>query len=135
MLLSQQNVWTPLEGSVIRVGCALHDHVAFLGDGVVDGERSVLSFSAQTAGPAELSMSAFAASRTVTVDGYLGGSTPEAVMPRARAKREQSYSWTEFNCEHFVRYAHGVPLESPQLQQWTFMGGLLGVLAFISARA
>lgn len=134
-LLTQENMWTLPTGTVIRVNCGLYDHVALLGDGLINGERSVLSFSAQTRGLAELRMSAFAGGRTVTVDGYLGASPPEAVMWRARLKRGQGYSWTEFNCEHFVRYAHGVPLESPQLQQWAFLGGVLSVVALISVRA
>lgn len=134
-VLSQENVWSLPAGTVIRVNCGLYDHVALLGDGLINDERSVLSFSAQTRGLAELGMSTFAGGRAVTIDGYLGSQPPEWVMLRARLKFGQGYSWTEFNCEHFVRYAHGVLLESPQLQKWGVLGGLLSVVALISDRA
>jgi len=93
-VLSQENVWSLPAGTVIRVNCGLYDHVALLGDGLIDGERSVLSFSAQARGPAELGVPAFAGGRTVTIDGYLGASPPESVMWRARLKFGQRYSWT-----------------------------------------
>lgn len=133
--LTQENVWSLPAGTVVRVNCGFYDHVALLSDGLINGERGVLSFSAQTRGLAELGMSAFAGDRTVVIDGYLGALPPESVMWRARLKFGHGYSWTEFNCEHFVRYAHGVPLESPQLQQWAFLGGLLSVVALVSVRA
>jgi hypothetical protein len=133
-LLNQQNIWTLPAGTVIRVNCGLYDHVALLSDWPINGERGVLSLSAQHGGLVEESISAFSARKTVTVDGYLGATPPAMVMQRARLKRGQAYSWTEFNCEHFVRYAHGVPIESPQLQKWAALGGVLSVFALMSAR-
>lgn len=133
-VLNQQNIWTLPAGTIIRVNCGLYDHVAILSDWPVNGERGVLSFSAQYGGLGEESISAFSARRTVTVDGYLGTTPPETVMRRARLKHDQAYSWTEFNCEHFVRYAHGVPIECPQLQKWAVLGGALSVFALISVR-
>jgi hypothetical protein len=134
-VLTEKDFWRLPAGTVIRVNCGFYDHVAMLGDGVINGERSVLSFAAGTHGLAEISLSAFAARRPINVDGYLSALPPGAVMQRARLKREATYSWLDFNCEHFVRYAHGLPIESPQLQQWSFLGGVVGVLALMSARA
>jgi hypothetical protein len=131
---NQQNIWALLPGTVIRVNCGFYDHVALLGDRSIDGERGVLSFSAKSCGLVEQRMSTFSADRFVAADGYLGGLPPEIVMQRARLKQGQGYSWTEFNCEHFVRYAHGVLIESPQLQQWAFLGGAVGFLALLSTR-
>lgn len=134
-VLSDENLWTLPAGTVIRVNCGFYDHVALLGDFMINGERGVLSFAANTQGLAEIGASAFAARRLVSVDGYLGGLPSGAVMQRARLKRGTAYSWLDFNCEHFVRYAHGVPIESPQLQQWTVLGGMVGIIALASARA
>ena len=78
--------------------------------------------------------SIFARGQTVVIEGYLGILPPAVVMQRARMKRGQAYSLSDFNCEHFVRYAHCVPVESPQLRQWAFLGGLVGILA-LAARA
>jgi hypothetical protein len=131
----QQDIWTLPTGTVIRVSHGWYDHVALIGDHISNGERTVLAFSAQANGLAEQLYSAFACGRRVTVDGYLGSLPPDIVMQRARLKHAQSYSWTEFNCEHFVRYAHGVPIESPQLRQWTFLAGVLGVVTLAAARS
>ena len=125
----QENAWALPVGAVIRVSHGWYHHVALVGDGVIQGERSVLAFSAQAGGFVEQTFSAFAGGRKVTTDGYMGGLQPATVMQRARLKRGQLYSWTGFNCEHFVRYAHGVPVESPQLRQWALLGGVAGVLA------
>lgn len=70
----------------------------------------------------------------MTIDGYLGVLSQETVMQRARLKQGQAYSWTNFNCEHFVRYAHGLPIESPQLRQWSFVAGFLGFLTLTAGR-
>lgn len=131
---NQQDIWALPAGTVIRVNCGFYDHVALLSDRWIGGQRGVLSFSAQSCGLVEQCVSTFAAGRHVTVDGYLGGLPPGTVMQRARLKQGQSYSWTKFNCEHFVRYAHGVPVESPQLQQWAFLSSAFGFLALLSAR-
>lgn len=136
MILSQvqQHIATLRAGTVIKVNHGLYDHVGLVGDYFIQGERSVLAFSAQAGGFVEQPFSDFANGRTVTVHGYPGTLPPEMVMLRARLKRGQPYSWNTFNCEHFVRYAHGVHVESPQLRQWTFLAGLLGFLTLAAGR-
>ncbi len=130
----QQNIWVPPAGTVVRVRHGFYDHIAMLGDHAIGGERAVVAFSAQAGGFVEEPFSAFARGQAVVIEGYLGSLPPAVVMQRARMKQGQAYSLSEFNCEHFVRYAHGVPVESPQLRQWAFLGGLVGVLA-LAARA
>lgn len=129
-----QNIWALPTGTVIRVSHGWYDHVGLIGERPIMGERSVMAFSAQFGGLVEQPYSAFANGHVVTIDGYLGVLPQETVMQRARLKQRQAYSWTNFNCEHFVRYAHGVPIESPQLRQWTFVAGILGFLTFTAAR-
>ena len=130
----QQNIWVPPAGTVVRVRHGFYEHIAMLGDHAMGGERAVVAFSAQAGGFVEEPFSAFARGRAVVIEGFLGSLPPVVVMQRARMKQGQAYSLTEFNCEHFVRYAHGVPVESPQLRQWAFLGGLVGVVA-LAARA
>jgi hypothetical protein len=131
---NSQSIWAHPAGTVIRVSHGWYEHVALLGDRLIAGERGVIAFSSQTGGFVEQPYTAFAQGQTVTVEGYLGSLPPSVVVQRARMKQGQAYSWMEFNCEHFVRYAHGVPMESPQLRQWAFLGGVVGILAF-TARA
>lgn len=121
-------------GTIVRVRLPLYEHVGLLGDSVLDGERTVVAFSARAGGFDELPLSQFAGGHDVVLGGYLGGLPPDVVMERARSKKGQPYSWFAFNCEHFVRFAHGVAIESPQLQQWAWAVGLLGVLT-VAARA
>lgn len=124
----QHAIWAYPAGTVVRVSHGLYDHVALLGERQVAGERSVLAFSAEAGGFVEQPFSAFAGGRTVTVDGYPGKLPSTIVLWRARAMQGRPYSWSNFNCEHFVRQAHGLPIESPQLHQWAFLGGIFGLL-------
>jgi hypothetical protein len=114
-------------GTVIRVSHGWYDHVALIGDRFILGERSVLSFSAQIGGLIEQPFSVFALGRVVKVEGYPGELTSQMVMRRARMKQEQAYSLVSFNCEHFVRHAHGLLVESPQMWQWTLIACVLGL--------
>jgi hypothetical protein len=115
---SNQRYLTLPAGTVIRVSHVLFDHVGMLSDRYVCGERGVISFSSKAGGMAEEPFSVFAAGKEVMVDGYLGTLPPESVMQRARSKASQEYRVLGFNCEHFIRYAHGLQIESPQLQFW-----------------
>lgn len=122
-----------LVGTVLRVSHDLYDHVGLLSDRLIQGERSVLSFSAAADGLVEEPYSAFSAGRPVFSDGYLGHLPPEVVLQRARSKFGQVYSWTQFNCEHLVRYAHGVRVESPQFQRLMLLaGGCVGLFAMLA---
>lgn len=130
----QQDIWSYQPGTVVRVNHGWYEHVGMLGDRLTGGERSVLSFSAQAGGFIEEPFSEFARGRDVKVDGFPGSLHPMIVMQRARAMEGRRYALMTLNCEHFVRYAHGTVIQSPQLQMWTLLGGALGLLA-IAARA
>ncbi len=119
-------------GTVVRVNCGLYNHVALMGSSTINGERTVLSFSARHRGLAEVPFSAFAENKQVTVDGYLGTLRPDAVLERAWLKQEQPYCLMTFNCEHFVRYAHGVHIESPQVTQWVLLFNAFGAIVALS---
>lgn len=127
-----EDLWASAAGTVVRVSHGLYDHVALLGDRQIGGERSVLAFCAEADGFIEQPLSAFACGREVKVDGFPGRLPPMIVLRRARAMQGRRYSWLDFNCEHFVRHAHGLPTESPQLRQWAFLGGVAGLLALVA---
>ncbi len=128
--LRQQHVRAHPTGTVVRVRHGLYDHLGLLGECMSGADRSVLAFAAQAGGFIEQPFSEFAGGRQVTVDGYLGNLCPEVVLQRARSMQGRAYSWLAFNCEHFVRYAHGVDIQSPQLRQWALLGSMAGLLAF-----
>jgi hypothetical protein len=122
-----------LPGTVLRVSHGLYDHVGLLSDIGIDGERTVVSFSARSGGLLEERFSQFADGREVLVDGYPGQLPPFVVLARARALGRRAYAWLTFNCEHFIRHAHGIPEESPQLRQWLVAAALLGVVVRVAA--
>lgn len=121
-------------GEVVQVPAGLYFHVALIGDRIVGGERGILAFTPDAGGLIEQPFSEFARGRPVTRVGYLGALPPAIVLQRARMMSETPYSWTEFNCEHFVRYAHGVPVVSPQLRFWAAVG-LFGLISCAAAKA
>jgi hypothetical protein len=132
-LAPQVNLESLRPGTVLRLQGAVYDHVVLLAEHNWLGERNVLSFGPD--GYQETRLSAVAAERLVQSDGYLGKLPPELVLARARelgAKWE--YSLFFRNCEHFVREAHGLPAESPQVQR-AFAIGATGLLILGSARA
>ena len=113
-----QTVNELVPGTVVRVSHGPYDHVGLVSDTYINGERAVISLSAVYGGFTEEPFSAFAHDRVVYNDGYPGTLAPYWVIARARAAGSRRYSWTMFNCEHFVRHAHGLKVESPQLQSW-----------------
>lgn len=121
-----QNIDSLAAGTVLRVSHGFYDHVGLVSDIYIDGERAVISFAAATSGLTEEPFSAFSKRRVVYNDGYLGQLAPYWVIARARANHHRRYSWTTYNCEHFVRDAHGLKPESPQLQSWVAMGSIVG---------
>lgn len=66
------------------------------------------------------------------IRGRLAGQT---VVRRARSRLGEPYSLFSDNCEHFVRWAHGLTEESPQLQVGVAVGGLLAAVAAVAVIA
>ncbi len=109
-------------GTVLRIDRGLYSHVALLGQWRDSSSRAVL-----TLGPGpleEVAFEDFAAGKPVVVEGYLGSLHPSEVLDRARKLGARTYSWLGFNCEHFVRAAHGLNPISPQLQRAVAFVGL-----------
>src|SRR5258708_38087806 len=53
-------------------------------------------------------------SGVVGIGNYLGTLPPWRVLARAREIAGRPYNAATWNCEHFVRYCHGLQPESPQ---------------------
>lgn len=68
--------------------------------------------------------------------GYWGKQSEETTVGRARSKVGVAYRLSDKNCEHFVRFCHGLPQESPQLQNAVgavVVGGLFVALLFAAS--
>lgn len=130
------HLWSLLRpGVVLRVSHGIYDHVGLVSDRRVGGELAVISHSADAGGVVEEPLSVFAGTRTFYIDGYPGQLPWFEVMARARSGWPKFYSLFGFNCEHFVRYAHGLPVESPQIRAWMSMGVLGLVLVAAAAKS
>jgi len=115
-IANHSNLQQLLPGTVLRISRGLYDHVALLGEYAWAGERRILSFGPGAFSLQEMPFSEFAGGRVVKIDGYLGQLAPQVVLAQARRIGVQRrYSWLGFNCEHFVRAAHGAAIKSPQL--------------------
>lgn len=117
-------------GTIISVERGLYRHFGVLAELVAGRERQVLSFNPGPVGRqvVEESLSAFCRAEVPRIEPPFSQVAPSVVLARARSGQHPDYSWMFFNCEHFVRFAHGLRPESPQAATW---GMLLGMAAIV----
>jgi len=102
-------------GSVVSTPFFLGRHVGIVTNQSKGGSPAVISNSGAHGGIVEQSWDEFRGNNPVRVDGYPGKMPVSTVLSRARSKIGTRYSLLIWNCEHFVRYAHGLQQQSPQL--------------------
>ena len=119
-------------GDVVAVNFGLYEHVGILSDGRDWRTNQPLVFSAtrRHGCVAEEPLAAFAQGRGVASRGFPGRLPRATVLARARALVGRRWHLFFDNCEHFVRQAHGLRRESPQLQA---AGALMVVSLAIAA--
>lgn len=117
-------------GTVVSAGRGLYRHVGLLSEVAYGRQRRVISLNPGPLGYqlVEEDLSQFARGQAVTVEPIWGTLSGEEVLRRARSGLHEPYAWSLFNCEHFVRFAHALPLESPQVKAWALMGSLAALL-------
>ncbi len=92
-------------------------HVGLLSDYIThNGVPTVISNSQRTGGVSEEPLTSFGDATHIRVLGYWSDLEPAEVMYRARQLIGTKWSLANWNCEHFVRVAHAVKSESPQLK-------------------
>ena len=92
-------------------------HVGIVADSVSnDGRPMIISNSQRNGGVAEESLTDFGDASTFRILGYWSELAPAEVLQRARQLVGTKWHLTNWNCEHFVRVAHAVKSESPQLK-------------------
>ncbi|MCG7980275.1 MAG: lecithin retinol acyltransferase family protein [Candidatus Thiodiazotropha taylori] len=74
----------------------------------------------------------FADGCKIKIHGYPSQLPPFVVLRKARNKLGTKYDVFKWNCEHFVRWAHGLKPESPQLQ--VAILGVVSLLVFAITR-
>jgi hypothetical protein len=113
----------------VRTRVGVVSHKGILGDLLGPDRLPTVIHSSKTAGDrvVETSMTEYATGglAPVTYDGYPGLLPPDEVLARARSALGQAWKLTR-NCEHFVGWAHDVPVKSPQLRTGLLKAGVVG---------
>ncbi len=102
-------------GTVIGVRSGAIEHVGIVTDLRIDGVPAVISNSFAHRGVREEPLSSFAGGRPFRVHKAMSAMPGAEVAARARRMIGRRYDAIRFNCEHFVRIAHGLKPRSPQL--------------------
>ena len=91
-------------------------HVGLIGDTMAGGMPTIISNSQRCGGVAEEPLVTFGDTTAIRILGYWSELSPAEVLYRARQHFGAKWHLTDWNCEHFVRAAHGIKAESPQLR-------------------
>lgn len=102
-------------GTVVARNYTFFNHIGIVSDRWFNGYPMIFT-STWSRGVIEIPWLEFADGGHVESLGFWGKLPALQVLARARALLGRSYHFFNFNCDHFVRYAHGLKVESPQLQ-------------------
>ena len=125
------NIHSIPSGTVIRVPRGPIEHFGILAEPNANGCRTVISGSLLHGRVVEEPFNEFAKGETISIEGYPGTLPDWLVLQRARSVLDSEYLLLTWNCEHVVRFAHGLRPSSPQIQSCIAIG--FGVLIFLTA--
>lgn len=91
-------------------------HVGIISDQVMDGSQMVISASRRKGIVAEETIMEFSDGKEVSLIGYPSDKSVLEVLRRAKSMIGAKYNLLKWNCEHFVRWVHGLRVESKQVQ-------------------
>lgn len=118
-------------GTVIAIRYSMYKHFAIVSDQcseINDSELpNLISLSYRTGTVQEEPWHVVVGDKLVEKSLISGTNSLHDVLARARECIQLGikYELLTFNCEHFVRYAHGLPIESIQVKK-TFYGAAVG---------
>lgn len=110
-----QHLESLVPGTVVKRDYGFFHHFGVTSGVNLLGRCSIIANSWKT-GVAEQSIEEFADGGQIEVVGYYGVLPPLVVVERARSRIGERYVPGFFDCDHFVRWAHGVKVESPQVR-------------------
>lgn len=121
------NELTP--GKVIAIRYTLYKHFAIVSDCFDNnnGMPKLISLSYRSSAVQEESWHDVVRGKPIEETNIKGNYTQDVILARARSCIDRSikYNLLTFNCEHFARYAHGLPVESIQVKRALY-GAVLG---------
>lgn len=119
-------------GKVIAIQYSLYKHFAIISDCFDNGMPKLISLSYHASGVQEESWHDVVGDREFKESYIKGNYTKETILARARSclGKDIKYNLFTFNCEHFARYAHGLPVESIQVKRAIY-GAALGAASCV----
>jgi len=120
-------------GSIVYVQFGLIRHYGIISGINELGEILVVSNSKALGCVTEELLKDFSMGKQTVVEGYPSNCSSSYVIERARSQLGRKYELYSDNCEHFVRWAHHLKPESPQLQFFSILAGAL-VISYLVAR-
>lgn len=111
-------------GTVVSTPRPGFRHYGITTDRYIKGYPTVISNTSRFGKVVEESMGDFLGGYDLRIEGYWGSLPEYAVLARARGQLGTQYDLFSWNCEHFVRFVHGLERESPQIQ-----GAVIGAVA------
>ncbi len=118
-------------GTVIEVDYPIFKHYAIVSDRFIDGLPTLIALSRRTGRVTEEPWTRATAKRRFEISPIAGDLPGDTVVSRARFWMQQGivrYNLLTFNCEHFVRLAHGLPVESVQVRR-AVKGACIGMMS------
>ena len=117
-------------GTVIAIRYPMYKHLAIVSDRISNGMPYLISLSFRKNGVEEETWNTVVGSHAIEPCSINGDYPKEIVLLRARSyiNRKIKYNLFTFNCEHFARYAHGLPIESVQVKHALY-GAALGAVS------
>lgn len=112
---SNINPMTLHAGDILSTGRVGYRHFGLATGNYINGQPTVISNSGHHGKVVEESLEQFQGQGDIKVEGYWGTLPPHEVVARARERLGSNYYLFNWNCEHLVRYAHGLKPESPQI--------------------
>ena len=121
-------------GTVIAVCYPMYKHFAIVSDRIDKVNRlpKLISLSYRTGKVEEEPWQTVVSDKSIKKSSIHGKLSKQVVLARARdcIDKDIRYDLLAFNCEHFVRYAHGLPVESLQVKR-AFYGAALGAISCV----
>ncbi len=116
-------------GSVISIRYPFYKHFAIVSDRYTNGKPNLISLSHRTTGVQEEPWDLVVGNRPYEGSNIKGTDCTDVILKRARSYIGANirYNLVTFNCEHFVRLAHGLAIQSKQVQQ-TLNGAIIGAV-------
>ena len=121
-------------GTIVRIHFGFYSHPGIVSDKKHDAMPMVISNSQRKRGVYEETWEEFCNGRPVDILDYPGSLAPAEVLQRARSKIGTRWNLLTWNCEHFIRFAHGLKPRSPQVRAYAGCAVAIAGLAVLFSK-